>query len=270
MKIAVLTKSTLADAVQRKNLLKALAKVRDFCIVELGAGEEIPTDADRVLAFGGDGTMLDAAVRCARRDIPLVGVNLGNLGFLTQFDAEASPKDVEAALRSSAVNRRMLISCRCDCKEYLALNDVVVKSASTRPISVELYVNGKFADSYRSDGVIVATPTGSTAYSLSAGGPVVSPDLDAFVVNPVCPHTLHSRPLVIGAASEVELRIIGGDAGQLVIDGATPAALGEHSAVQVVRAGVAAPFVKVGEDGFYEKLLDKMNRWGTTPTEVNG
>ena len=258
MKIAVLTKSTLADAVQRKNLLKALAKVRDFCIVELGAGEEIPADADRVLAFGGDGTMLDAAVRCARRDIPLVGVNLGNLGFLTQFDAEASPKDVEAALRSSAVNRRMLISCRCDCKEYLALNDVVVKSASTRPISVELYVNGKFADSYRSDGVIVATPTGSTAYSLSAGGSIMTPDCETFQLTPVCAFSMRSRPIAYSDKSELGFSLLRGEV-VLYGDGVYLGQAGAGDTLSVRKSARSVTFLTRGLSEYFRRMTEKLN-----------
>ena len=123
-------------------------------------------------------------------------------------------------------------------------------------------MDGQFADAYRSDGMIVATPTGSTAYSLSAGGPVLAPDLDALTVNAVCPHTLHSRPLVVGANALIELRIIAGDLSLLVVDGAAAAELGAKSVVKVKKAAVSAPFIDAGGRGFYEKLLDKMNRWG--------
>ena len=137
------------------------------------------------------------------------------------------------------------------------------KSSSTRPVSVGLYVDGQFADAYRSDGIIVATPTGSTAYSLSAGGPVLAPDLKAFVINSVCPHTLHSRPMVVGADAVIELRIMGGGEAQLVVDGTAAADLGAETRITVGRADTEAPFVDIGKNNFYERLLDKMNGWGS-------
>ena len=138
-----------------------------YWIMRIAVYTKSSLTGDRLLAFGGDGTMLEAAVRAARADVPLVGVNIGNLGFLTQFDAKVDAKTLAAALECESVTRRMLIECTADGKSYLALNDIVVKSASARPVSIELRVNGQFSDAYRSDGVIVATPTGSTAYSLS-------------------------------------------------------------------------------------------------------
>lgn len=270
MKIAVFTKSSLTDHPVRAALLEALSKEGVFDFLFIGSGDAIPADCERVLAFGGDGTMLDAAVRCARADVPLLGVNLGNLGFLTQFDAGVTAGELSSALRSGETVRRMLISCKTDGAEFFALNDIVVKSASTRPVSTELHVDGRFADAYRSDGVIVATPTGSTAYSLSAGGPVLAPELSALVVNAVCPHTLHARPLVVGADSKVEIKVIGGGEAQLVVDGTAAADLAADESVSVQRASVSAPFIKAGRVNFYERLLDKMNRWGSAiSAEVN-
>lgn len=262
MKIAVFTKSTLVCHPVRNAVLAALSARGDFALKEISADEAVPADCQRLLAFGGDGTMLEAAVRAARANVPLVGVNCGNLGFLTQFDAEAKPDDIAEALLHGKAVHRMLLECTTEKGKFLALNDIVVKSATTRPVSVELYVDGQFADAYRSDGMIVATPTGSTAYSLSAGGPVLAPDLDALTVNAVCPHTLHSRPLVVGANALIELRIIAGDLSLLVVDGAAAAELGAKSVVRVQKAAVSAPFIDAGGRGFYEKLLDKMNRWG--------
>lgn len=268
MKIAVYTKSTLTGHPVRTSLIAALSAMPGMELKNILPGEDIPSDCERVLAFGGDGTMLDAAVRSARRGVPLLGVNIGNLGFLTQLDSSASAEEVAAALKSGGVKRRMLLECKAEGASFLALNDVVVKSSSTRPVSVELYVDGQFSDAYRSDGVIVATPTGSTAYSLSAGGPVLAPELSALVVNPVCPHTLHSRPLVVSAASVIELRVIGGGEAQLVVDGEVRPI--KATSVTVRRAAESALFLDVGKDDFYERLLDKMNRWGSAQSaEVN-
>ena len=264
MVIAAYTKSTLSEHPARKRILDALSSCGDFVIHEIQGNLPIPTETERMLVFGGDGTMLTAAVRAARQGIPVLGINLGNLGFLTQFETDAAPEAVADALLHAATEARMLIECRSACGNFLALNDVVLKSDGSRPVSVSLVVDGQFADCYRSDGVIVATPTGSTAYSLSAGGPDVAPEVDALVVNPVCPHTLHSRPVVASGKSEIILKLSSEDGARLVVDGKEEGVLRASSVIAVRKADVYAHFVKVGENRFYEKLLSKMNRWGTT------
>ena len=264
MVIAAYTKATLSEHPARKRILDALASRGDFEIIEIQGNLPIPTQAERMLVFGGDGTMLTAAVRGARQGVPVLGVNLGNLGFLTQFETDVAPETVAAALLHGETEARMLVECRSACGNFLALNDIVLKSDGSRPVSVSLVVDGQFADCYRSDGVIVATPTGSTAYSLSAGGPVIAPEVDALVVNPVCPHTLHSRPVVAGADSEIILKLSAEDGAKLIVDGKEEGVLRASSVIAVRKADISAYFVKVGENRFYEKLLSKMNRWGTT------
>lgn len=264
MVIAAYTKATLSEHPARKRILDALSSCGDFDVYEIQGNMPIPTETERMLVFGGDGTMLTAAVRGARQGIPVLGVNLGNLGFLTQFETDAAPEAVAQALLHGDTEARMLIECRSACGNFLALNDVVLKSDGTRPVSVSLVVDGQFADCYRSDGVIVATPTGSTAYSLSSGGPVLAPEVDAIIVNPVCPHTLHSRPIVAGGRSEILLRLSQEDCAKLVVDGKEEGVLRTAAVIAVAKADVSASFVRVGENRFYEKLLNKMNRWGTT------
>lgn len=264
MDIAAYTKSTLTDHPARLRILDALRASGEFSISEIQGSMPIPQGTERLLVFGGDGTMLDAAVRAARSGAAVLGVNLGNLGFLTQFETDASPEDIAAALTSGETESRMLLECRSAAGNFLALNDVVLRSDGTRPLTVSLFVDGQFADCYRSDGVIVATPTGSTAYSLSAGGPVVAPEVDAVIVNPVCPHTLHSRPIVAGGSSEIVLRLSSEESARLVVDGRDEGGLRASSVIAVRRSQTEARFVKVGESRFYERLLSKMNRWGTT------
>lgn len=264
MDIAAYTKSTLTDHPARLRILDALRASGEFSISEIQGSMPIPQGTERLLVFGGDGTMLDAAVRAARSGAAVLGVNLGNLGFLTQFETDASPEDIAAALTSGETESRMLLECRSAAGNFLALNDVVLRSDGTRPLTVSLFVDGQFADCYRSDGVIVATPTGSTAYSLSAGGPVLAPEVDAVIVNPVCPHTLHSRPIVAGGSSEIILRLSSEESARLVVDGRDEGGLRASSVIAVRRSQTEARFVKVGESRFYERLLSKMNRWGTT------
>lgn len=264
MDIAAYTKSTLTDHPARLRILDALRASGEFSISEIQGSMPIPQGTERLLVFGGDGTMLDAAVRAARSGAAVLGVNLGNLGFLTQFETDASPEDIAAALSGGETESRMLLECRSAAGNFLALNDVVLRSDGTRPLTVSLFVDGQFADCYRSDGVIVATPTGSTAYSLSAGGPVLAPEVDAVIVNPVCPHTLHSRPIVAGGSSEIVLRLFSEESARLVVDGRDEGGLRASSVIAVRRSQTEARFVKVGESRFYERLLSKMNRWGTT------
>lgn len=265
MRIAAITKNNLTGHPSRVRLLEGLRSGGKFAVTEIPAGGSVPSDCERVLVFGGDGTMLDAAVRCARLNIPVMGINLGKLGFLSQFEADASCEDVTAALLGGEVEYRMLLECKSGKGNFLALNDIVLKSADARPVTVGLYVDGRFVDSYRSDGVITATPTGSTAYSLSAGGPILAPNLSAVVVNPVCPHSLHSRPLVVSAESSVCLELASAECANLVVDGQITARLSEQAVIIISRSSLSAPFVKTNGRGFYEKLLDKMNRWGVTP-----
>ena len=239
MDIAAYTKSTLTDHPARLRILDALRASGEFSISEIQGSMPIPQGTERLLVFGGDGTMLDAAVRAARSGAAVLGVNLGNLGFLTQFETDASPEDIAAALIGGETESRMLLECRSAAGNFLALNDVVLRSDGTRPLTVSLFVDGQFADCYRSDGVIVATPTGSTAYSLSAGGPVVAPEVDAVIVNPVCPHTLHSRPIVAGGSSEIVLRLSSEESARLVVDGRDEGGL-RASSVIAVRRGCSA------------------------------
>lgn len=264
MNIVSLTKPSLTGHPSRLSVLDGLRKRGDVSVVEIGLGDALPKDCDALLVFGGDGTMLEAAVKTAGKSIPVVGVNLGNLGFLSLFEASATADDIIDALKKSKVSERMLLKSVVNGEILLALNDFVLKSSDTRPVTFDLRVGGHFADSYRSDGVIVATPTGSTAYSLSAGGPVMAPDLNAIIVNPVCPHSLHSRPLVVGGDEKVTLDVASGNA-VLVVDGRRVTELSEGSSLTVEKAAEFVTLVTAENNDFYEKLLNKMNRWGTTP-----
>src|SRR5580693_8249726 len=167
---------------------------------------------DLVVVLGGDGTLLSAARATAAIDVPLLGVNLGSLGFLTEVPLASLYPMLEAIFEGhAAVEQRTLMQCdllRGDeiRGSYLVFNDAVVnKTALARLNHYDLFVDGAFVSSYRADGMIVATPTGSTAYSLSAGGPVVMPTVKAFVVTPVAPHSLTHRPLVVPDSSEIEI-----------------------------------------------------------------
>ena len=182
---------------------------------------------DFVLVLGGDGTLLSAARAVAHSDVPILAVNLGSLGFLTEVPLSEMYSTLEAVnLGHCPVEERAVLQCQVvrsdQCiAHHFALNDVVVnKSAISRLVDFDLLIDGTFVFSYKADGVIIATPTGSTAYSLAAGGPIMMPSVSAFVVTPVCPHSLTHRPLVVTDKAQVELLVLSGhEEAFLSIDG---------------------------------------------------
>jgi len=179
------------------------------------AEDEMGKRADLVIAIGGDGTLLYAARLVARHGVPLLGINRGRLGFLTDVMPQDMITSVDAALQGELERdeRSLLAAClyRADGRtfEALALNDVVVQKVATgRMLDFETQVNGKYVNTHAGDGIVVATATGSTAYALSCGGPIVEPHLDVVVIAPICPHTLSDRPIIVPASAEIEIRLL--------------------------------------------------------------
>ena len=171
--------------------------------------------ADLIIAIGGDGTLLYAAGLVAGHSVPLLGINRGRLGFLTDVSAQSMLEDVDTVLAGRySEDRRALLAARLEKKDAgeavrcLALNDVVVNKWETgHTMDFETMINGRFVNSHGGDGMVIATATGSTAYALSCGGPIVEPDLDVWVLAPICPHTLSDRPIVVRAGSTIQLRM---------------------------------------------------------------
>jgi len=223
---------------------------------------------DLVIVLGGDGTLLSAVRDTASTDAPLLGVNLGSLGFLTDvpFSSLFSMLD-QIAQGSAAVEQRSLMQCDLlrgseILGRYNAFNDVVVnKTALARLNNYDLFVNQAFVSSYRSDGMIVATPTGSTAYSLSAGGPVLMPSVNAFVITPVAPHSLTHRPLVVPDSAVVELRLRSDeDVAYLSLDGQPGLELKDGDRVRCRRSEHKISLFRTDPD-FFHVLRDKL-KWG--------
>jgi len=176
--------------------------------------EQVPEQCDMVIVLGGDGTLLMAAKAIGEREIPLLAVNLGSLGFLTALTVKELFPELERALKGHhRIGHRRMIKCSLEREgspvaEYLALNDVVLsKSADARMVEIDAWVGHHYVCSYRGDGLILATPTGSTAYSLSAGGPIVFPTVAAFSLTPICPHTLTNRPVIVPDSELVSFAI---------------------------------------------------------------
>jgi NAD+ kinase len=176
---------------------------------------DIGQNADLVIAIGGDGTLLYAAGLVARHEVPLLGVNRGRLGFLTDVMPQDMFPCIDAALQGRLqADRRPLLAAQISRADgtvagALALNDVVMQKLVTgRMLDFETHLDGTYVNTHAGDGIVVATPTGSTAYALSCGGPIIEPHLDVLVVAPICPHTLSDRPIVISARSEVQVRLL--------------------------------------------------------------
>jgi NAD+ kinase len=245
--------------------------------VDRGAGfDGADCDADLVIVLGGDGAILRACRQMGERQLPILGVNLGRLGFL----ADLSPDEFRESFpqiqrRAYNVVKHLMFECALtrgdgSIETFLGLNEVVVSSgASLRMIDVQLAINGEPVTTYSGDGVIVSTPVGSTAHSLSAGGPILRQDLQAFVITPICPHTLTNRPLVDSAECLYTLTAPEAPEGTtLVIDGQIRVPLSGRDRIDVRRAGVSFQMAKVPGSGFYATLHRKLGWGGQTQSRA--
>lgn len=230
---------------------------------------QIPAMADFVVVLGGDGTMLSVARLIGEKGIPILGVNIGGLGFLTTVHKEDIFEILEKVIggQCSVEERMMLTACvlrHSECiAEYLVVNDVVVnKGALARIIDLETYIDNDYIATFKADGLIVATPTGSTAYALSAGGPIVYPTLSSIILAPICPHTLTNRPIVL--PDDVHVDIILKSMNEdvfLTIDGQVGFSLRQNDMVQVRKSAFTARFFIPCERDYFSILRTKL-KWG--------
>ncbi|MCL6444727.1 MAG: NAD(+)/NADH kinase [Alicyclobacillus sp.] len=228
--------------------------------------ERLLRTAEFIFVLGGDGTLLGAARRLAAWNIPLLGINLGHLGFLTQADPENLEETVQRVVSGAyEVERRLMLEAVVirhgqPVARLHALNDAGVgKGSFARMVTIDVFVSDRYVDTYRGDGVILSTPTGSTGYSLSAGGPVLTPDLQVMLVTPVCPHTLVSRPFVIADDQRVRLVVHASheDVG-LTVDGQVGVRLHPGDEVHVFKAQHQAQLVKWRDREFFAVLRQKL------------
>ena len=231
-----------------------------------GDDSVIPEDTDCVIVIGGDGTVLQAADDIMDRRIPILAINLGTLGYLAQIER----RDWKCALERvfdgdyDLEERMMLEASEGNGTTHYALNDVVfIRNGPLRTLSYDVYVGGKFLNSFTADGIIIATPTGSTAYNLSAGGPIVEPTADMILLTPICPHTLVSRSVVLSAQDEIGIRIgrTGKDPhinAQVDFDGRDHVLLSTGEEMQVRRSKRVMVLVRLGDRSFLETLRKKM------------
>jgi len=226
--------------------------------------ESIPRVVDLVIVFGGDGTLLSVAHLAALHDVPVMGVNLGRLGFLTEVPLDEMKITLEAFLQGDTriVSQRKMLSASLGENQYYCLNDVVInKGALARMIRFAIYIDGKQIACLRADGLIISTPTGSTAYSLAAGGPIIYPNLPAFVISPICPHTLSFRPMVISSGSVVEAQLLASEEVYLTIDGQRGQQMKSHDRVKVVCCEHELKLISSPRRNFFDLLQEKLG-WG--------
>lgn len=231
----------------------------------------ISDEAEAILVLGGDGTMLNAAREIkGRKNIPLLGINLGTLGYLAEVEPDKTKEAIDKVLAGEyELESRMMIGgtiLRAGKKVITdrALNDVVIHRVGTQQVMVfNLYVNRKLLNRYQADGIIITTPTGSTGYNLSAGGPIVEPSARLLVVTPICPHTMIQRSIVLSENDVVEIEIPAGREGQIQnavvsFDGYAEELVTGDS-VRIVKAETTTDFIKIGKAGFLETLHRKMS-----------
>jgi len=242
----------------------------------LAAAEEFAAAADVAIVVGGDGTMLSIARRLAPYDVPLIGVNQGRLGFLTDIPITRMEKTLEPMLAGRYVEeRRTLLAAevvRSDGSREtaLALNDVVLnRGGGGTMIDCAVEINGRFVYAMRADGIIVATPTGSTAYALSAGGPILDPTVAAFALVPVAPHALTHRPVTIADTATITLTLERGPDAALHCDAQAHFGLLEGERVTVRRAQHAARFLHPEDHDYFAMLREKLH-WSETPERLRG
>jgi NAD+ kinase len=253
------------------NDLKPEARTRALEIANLLSAEGVKVDLegpDLVISLGGDGTMLRAAQHAHAADVALLGVNLGTLGYLTEVDATSEAEAVRRVLSGEfEIQDRMMLSCTVEGTgvdgpgPFVALNEVLVERASRRRlVRLGVRVGGESLGDFNADGVIVATPTGSTAYALSAGGPIVSPRAACLVVVPVSPHMVFARPFVLADDEVVEVTVRdSGQAASLSLDGHMGCDLASGATVVVKRHERPLKLVRLGGPRFLERLRKKMN-----------
>ncbi len=252
-------------------------RVAEELVVDFPAGlvqripeSELASEADLVIAVGGDGTMLYACQLVARHGVPVVGINRGRLGFLADVTPDAMLRSLEEILSGNfSSEKRLLLASRISGGDAagpatLSLNDVVLqKTDSGRMLEFETYVDGVFVNSHSSDGMIIASPTGSTAYALSCSGPIVQPSLDALVLVPISPHTLSDRPIAIPASQEVEIRLLERRAcrAQVICDGQVAGDLVEGNRLAVRAATQRLELIHPPGYDYYRILRSKLH-WG--------
>jgi NAD+ kinase len=249
---------TLASVVRKKLRLKSVGRTV--------SEKDLPARCDMLVSLGGDGTILRLARQVAEKGTPLLGVNLGKLGFL----AEVSVEDLDACLTEVLkgdyfIVERMMLQATIlkNSRTYIALNDIVVdKFGSSRVLNFETHVNAEYLATFTADGIILSTPTGSTAYAMANGGPIVTPHNRAITINPICPHSLTARPVIVPDDSVIRIKVVSSDNKvRFTADGQDEVLIRPPTEIRVKRSPFSARLVKRRNTSYYDLLRKKLN-WG--------
>lgn len=228
-------------------------------------GSDFTFVPDLIVVIGGDGTVLGVAEKAARNNVPVLALNAGSVGFLSSFEGTETEQCADLIADGKyCIEERPLLECCLDNKLFYALNDVSVQRmlnccAVGCTLSIELSIDGEFVDGFRADGIVIATPTGSTAYSLSAGGAVLAPKINALIATPICAHTLRSKPIVFSDDALSEVNVCSGDAG-VYCDGKFVGVLSAQSKISIKKSGYSLKIIK-GKKSFYQTLFNKLTAW---------
>lgn len=251
---------------------------RHRAICEVDSGEQIdvaklPGEVECIIVLGGDGTLLRAARATAALDIPLIGVNLGTLGYLAEVESGNLDQALESLLEDNFTKeKRMMLSGKKRATDhaekpikYYALNDVVIaRHGPLQMITFHIYVNGQLLNTYHADGILIATPTGSTGYNLSAGGPIVEPKADIILLTPICPHTLNTRTIVLSPDDTIVIEVAENRRGQrqeveACFDGSDRFDMATGDRIEIARSSRKTEIIKLSRESFLEVLHKKMN-----------
>lgn len=267
-------KSTLQAVVtwlRGRNILVVLDNTSASLLGEPGGLQksQLAQKADVLLVLGGDGTMLNAARLAGERGIPILGVNMGGLGFLTEVRLEHLYPSLERVFANEyVIDERLMLGTHIHrhgetVAQGLVLNDVVVsKGTLARMIELKVSIQGQFVTNLRGDGLIIGTPTGSTAYSLSAGGPIINPAVHSLILTPICPHTLTHRPLIVPDDSEIDVALTSKDEGAMAtLDGQVGVALTQGDSVVIKASDFLTKLIRFPETNYYGVLREKL-KWG--------
>lgn len=229
--------------------------------------ESLPQKVELLVVLGGDGTLLSIAHLAAQKGVPVLGVNLGKLGFLTEVPLDEMYLTLNSFLggEERIISPRLMLEASTKKKVYYCLNDVVInKGALARMIQCQIWIDDEDIVTLRSDGLIISTPTGSTAYSLAAGGPIIHPHIAAIIISPICPHTLSFRPMVISTSSRVKVCLLtAGEEVYLTLDGQRGEPMVKNDGVEVKRSNFVLGLISSPKRNYFDLLHEKLG-WGET------
>ncbi len=258
----------LNKQLKEKQIVENLTSILKERKIEYKIFTEFDTvcDIDVLIVLGGDGSILKAGVECGKQNIKIIGVNFGRVGFLTEFDSNELLECVELLEKDYQVLSRSVLQIEVDGKPFYAINEVSVhrifsEQGFSQIMKFKPIIDGRCLDSYFADGFMVSTPTGSTAYSLSAGGAILTPTLDVFMFNSICAHKLLSRPIVYSNESVMTLDLSNEEKSLAVCcDGKQVAVIDKNSKIEIKKAPFSIDFIKKDKQDFFDKLIDKLNK----------